>query len=93
MGADGHTASLFPGTPAVAERDRWVTVGRAPVDPEVRLTLTQPVLFKARRLLFLVTGEDKRPVLEAIRANPLAAADRYPAAAVALAGQATWYVV
>jgi 6-phosphogluconolactonase len=92
MGADGHTASLFPGTPAIAERDRWVTVGRAPVDPEVRLTLTQPVLFSARRLLFLVTGDDKRPVLEAIRANPVAAADRYPAAAVALAGQATWYV-
>lgn len=93
MGADGHTASLFPGTAAATERERWVAVGRAPVDPEVRLTLTRPVLANARRLLFLVTGSDKQPVLDAIRANPTEAAARYPAAAVALEGQAAWFVV
>lgn len=59
MGADGHTCSLFPGTPILAERTRTV----APVHVEHldswRLSVTYPVLDAARHLLFLVAGSDK----------------------------------
>jgi 6-phosphogluconolactonase len=64
MGADGHTASLFPGTPALRERTRWVTVGEAPSEPRIRLTLTLPVLNAAHAVYFVITGEDKA---EAVR--------------------------
>jgi len=90
MGADGHTASLFPGTPAAAERDRWVVAVQAQAEPPVRLSLTVPVLTQARQLLFLVSGADKGPVWRAIRTDPQGAAHLYPAAMVSLAGTATW---
>jgi 6-phosphogluconolactonase len=61
LGTDGHTASLFPGKPALAERKRWVLASRAPGSAPIRdrLTLTAPVLRRARKVLFLITGEDK----------------------------------
>ncbi|MGQ9736478.1 MAG: 6-phosphogluconolactonase [Armatimonadota bacterium] len=64
MGVDGHTASLFPSTPALAERKRWVTVGEAPTEPRIRLTLTLPALNAGRSVYFLVVGVDKA---EAVR--------------------------
>lgn len=66
MGADGHTASLFPGTAALTERSRLVVVSRAPQPPHCRLTLTLPVLNRASFVLFLVTGADKGPALARI---------------------------
>lgn len=76
MGADGHTASLFPGTSALQERTRWVTVGEAPVEPRVRLTLTLPVLNAAKAVYFLVTGADKAETVRRIlvQQEPLPAA-------------------
>ncbi|MCS7311410.1 MAG: 6-phosphogluconolactonase [Acidobacteria bacterium] len=60
LGADGHTASLFPGSPALAERERWVVAVREPTaDPPVRLTLTLPVLNHAACIYFIVTGPEK----------------------------------
>ena len=65
LGDDGHTASLFPGHPALEERDRWVVrvdePGMPPWHP--RLTLTLPVLNAAAFALFLVSGESKRVAL------------------------------
>lgn len=66
VGADGHTASLFPGTRALAERKRWVTVGEAPTEPRIRLTLTLPVLNTAKSVYFLVTGADKAEVVRKV---------------------------
>jgi len=63
MGADGHTASLFPGTDALAERERWVTANWAPALDAWRLTLTLPALCAARQVLFLITGQDKAKVV------------------------------
>ena len=59
LGPEGHTASLFPHSPALTERDRWVMAVEAPVAPTRRLTLTLPVLNHASRVWFLVTGADK----------------------------------
>jgi len=81
MGPDGHTAPLFPGSPALAERSRWVVAARAPVDPRLRLTLTPPVLNAASLVFFLVVGSEKADVLHRV----LTAASGpvpYPAAAI-----------
>jgi 6-phosphogluconolactonase len=61
LGADGHTASLFPGDPALEETERWVVRVERPDHP--RLTLTLPVLSSASTALFLVSGPEKRPIL------------------------------
>ncbi len=70
MGADGHTASLFPGTAALAEQRRLVVVGQAPHPPRQRLTLTLPVLNRASWVLFLVTGAEKGPALAQVWQAP-----------------------
>jgi 6-phosphogluconolactonase len=61
LGADGHTASLFPGDPALEETERWVVRVKRPDHP--RLSLTLPVLSSASTALFLVSGHEKRPIL------------------------------
>jgi 6-phosphogluconolactonase len=66
LGADGHTASLFPGTPALAETTRWVAPNRALSPGEWRLTLTLPVLNAGRRVVFLVAGGDKASVVSTL---------------------------
>jgi 6-phosphogluconolactonase len=66
LGGDGHTASLFPGSPALGEREHWVaSVDDAKRGP--RLTLTWPALESARQTAFLVTGKDKREILDRFR--------------------------
>src|SRR5205823_4868178 len=60
LGPDGHTASLFPGSPQVEVADRRATHGPAGLEPFVhRITLTMPALRSAGRIVFLVTGEAK----------------------------------
>jgi len=64
-GSDGHTASLFPGDPALDETARWVVgVPKAHLEPFVpRVTLTLPTLGSCREMLFEVAGSDKRAIL------------------------------
>ena len=63
MGDDGHTASLFPGTPALDEGSRWIVANDVPQQGETRLTSTFPLLWSARQVLFLVTGAGKAGAL------------------------------
>ena len=70
LGDDGHTASLFPGTAALQERERWVTavVG---AKPEPRVSMTYPALDSSGALIFLVAGEGKREKLEGLLGGDL----------------------
>jgi 6-phosphogluconolactonase len=71
IGADGHTASLFPGTAALDETTRWVVANPVPQLGTTRLTLTFEALNATGRVLFLATGEDKaRVVAEAFGGVP-----------------------
>jgi len=63
MGADGHTASLFPGTAAVSEQRRWVTASQIEGHEIARLSCTLPLINAAASVLFLVAGADKAPTL------------------------------
>jgi 6-phosphogluconolactonase len=65
VGPDGHTASLFPGYPALNETQRWVVgVPKAHVEPFVpRVTLTLPALASCREMLFELAGAEKRAIL------------------------------
>jgi 6-phosphogluconolactonase len=65
VGPDGHTASLFPGYPAVEETERWVIeVPKAHIEPFVpRVTLTLPALGSCREMLFEASGAGKRAIL------------------------------
>jgi 6-phosphogluconolactonase len=61
LGADGHTASLFPGNVVLEERERWVAAVFGP-EP-TRITLTYPALESSRHVAFLVAGTEKRQIL------------------------------
>jgi 6-phosphogluconolactonase len=68
LGEDGHTASLFPGSPALQETRALVAIVHdAPKPPPERLTLTLPVINAARAVLFMVQGTSKREALARVR--------------------------
>lgn len=66
LGEDGHTASLFPGTPALSEEKRLVVENPGPRPGEPRITLTYRAIDSARRVVFLVSGAAKAKVAAAI---------------------------
>ena len=70
IGPDGHTASLFPGHPALRAEGVAVAVHDSPKPPSDRVTLTLPKLNEARRIVLLVTGADKAPMLARVIAGP-----------------------
>jgi len=72
LGPDGHTASLFPGKPAVGEGQRFaVGVPEAGMEPQVpRVTLTLPLFNTAREVVFLVAGADKAPAVRRAFGTP-----------------------
>jgi 6-phosphogluconolactonase len=87
LGADGHTASLLPGDAVLDERRRWVAMvahGR----PEIRITMTYPVLESSRHVAFLVAGAAKAPILQAIRRGGSDA----PAARLRPIGDLIWFI-
>jgi len=92
LGQDGHTASLFPGDAALEEKYRWVVAvdGASASPPVPRITLTFPVLNKARCVIFLASGSNKREVFQRIVNNPETAP--YPAARVRPSGRLLWFI-
>ena len=89
VGPDGHTASLFPGYPAIEETQRWVVgVPEAHVEPFVpRVTLTLPALGSCREMLFEVAGSEKRAILTRVLAG-----ENLPANQARAVGETIWIV-
>jgi 6-phosphogluconolactonase len=92
LGVEGHTASLFPGSPALEEKARWVMAIEAPAKPAQRLTLTPVVLRQGRNTFFLVSGEDKRQIVHALRTEPGSAPSQYPAGRIRPTGSVVWFL-
>lgn len=69
LGADGHTASLFPGSSSLAERRHWVMPATAPATSAGpgRMTFTLPLINAARAVMFVVAGADKAAAVRSIR--------------------------
>jgi 6-phosphogluconolactonase len=92
LGLEGHTASLFPGSPALDEQRRWVLAVTVPAEPPQRLTLTPVVLNQGLHTFFLVAGENKREILAALRGEPQDAPSKYPAGRIRPARGVVWYL-
>lgn len=88
LGLDGHVAGLFPGSPALRERERRVVVVETASKPRHRITLTPPALEAARALFVLATGRDRAQAVRAALAQTPAASEL--PASCALRG--TWFV-
>lgn len=82
IGPEGHTASLFPGSPALEEMERWVMSLHVAAKPPLRMTLTLSAINAARNVFFLVSGEDKREIVQKLLNLPPEETDGYPAARV-----------
>jgi 6-phosphogluconolactonase len=70
MGPDGHTASLFPGSPALQETQRKVVANWVEKFKSFRITFTFPVLNHAAEVMFTVSGEGKAEILNDVLKNP-----------------------
>ena len=94
LGADGHTASLFPNDPLLEEKTKLVAAVQKPagIPPVPRITMTFPCLNQARTALFLVSGVSKRPIVNEILQDRAAAANKYPAARIAAQERTVWFV-
>lgn len=87
LGEDGHIASLFPESPALAETKRWAVpvVGKNSLD---RITLTYPTLETSRFTTFIVAGENKRKILSRVRDGD----PSLPATRLRPTGSVYWFV-
>ena len=90
LGPDGHTASLFPNSPALDEKQRWVVgVPKAGMEPFVpRVTLTFPALASTREMLFLVDSADKRQIVGRVLAG-----EDLPAHRAYAQGELVWLII
>jgi len=89
LGTDGHTASLFPDSEALKEKQHWVAAPWIAKLNSYRLTMTLPVLNQASTVVFLVSGREKAEILrEVLKGEP----DRFPAQRVATNGALHWLV-
>jgi len=92
LGSDGHTASIFPHSPAVSETARWVCPNYVEKLKMYRLTLTYPILNAASETVFLVSGSGTAEILRQVLEGPRKM-EQYPAQGVQPAkGTVTWYL-
>ncbi len=82
LGDNRHTASLFPGDPAIHETQRLVVAVEVDAEPRKRLTITPPVINNAQRVMFLVAGQSKAAAVKDILEGPRDP-DKFPAQIVA----------
>ena len=94
LGEDGHTASLFPGNPALLERNKWVVPVQAPASypTKDRLTLTFPVINTSKNVFFLVSGEGKKKIVDSILNRESTQRKKYPAEMVQPKGHLFWFL-
>jgi 6-phosphogluconolactonase len=90
MGPDGHTASLFPGKPALDEMNRWaVGVPEPGLNPFVpRVTLTYPALHSAKSTAFVAAGADKTAMMKRVLGGERA----LPSARISPVGELIWFI-
>jgi 6-phosphogluconolactonase len=88
MGPDGHTASLFPHSPALEERQRTVVPITGPKPPPQRLTITPPVIAAARAIAVIVTGSGKAATVARALEGPLSPREL----PIQLAREAVWFL-
>jgi 6-phosphogluconolactonase len=86
LGEDGHTASLFPGTQVLEERQRWVAAVLH-VKAEPRITLTYPALNSSRHVAFLIAGAGKQEIFDHLRRAP----ESLPAGRIDPVGELLWF--
>ena len=92
LGTDGHTASLFPGTPALDEQDRLCVANWVATHSAYRMTLTLPVLNAARAVVFIVSGAGKAPIVrEVVRGSD--PSREFPAALVQPTDGELWWML
>lgn len=91
LGEDGHTASLFPGTPALTVMDTAVVENQHPASGMWRISFTYPVLTHAHEVYFLVKGESKAEIVAEIVNNPTAE-PHFPAKQVVHKKSTTWLI-
>ncbi|EFK11076.1 6-phosphogluconolactonase [delta proteobacterium NaphS2] len=92
LGDNAHTASLFPHTPVLDEKDRWVAEVCVPEQDMHRVTLTAPIINQARQVLFLVSGAEKANALKQVIQGPFRPND-FPAQLIRTkAGHSLWLV-
>ncbi|MGE5207672.1 MAG: 6-phosphogluconolactonase [Chlamydiota bacterium] len=92
LGPDGHTASLFPGSPALEERSRLVVANWVQKLGQYRLTLTAPVINNAAEVMFLVSGAEKTAALQSVLYSD-APAEQFPAKLIQpVKGRLIWLV-
>jgi 6-phosphogluconolactonase len=86
LGPDGHTASLFPNTAVLGEREKWVAavVG---AKAEARITLTYPALDSSAHVAFLISGQEKQAIFARLRRGD----ESLPAHHVRPTGDVTWF--
>ncbi|MEO0406457.1 MAG: 6-phosphogluconolactonase [Cyanobacteria bacterium P01_A01_bin.135] len=90
MGDDGHTASLFPHTPALEVSDRLVTIGEK--GGQTRISLTAPLINRSQCIIFMVSGAGKAPALAQVLQNSQADTADYPARLIQAEGELWWFV-
>ena len=67
FGTDGHIASLFPGSPALTEKERFVVATGDDLHPHPRLTFTFPAIRACQTVIVTIEGSEKQPAFTALR--------------------------
>lgn len=86
LGTDGHTASLFPDTPVLQEKQKWVSWSEPQTAPHKRMTLTYPAIASSHLVVFVVSGESKIDIFRKVREKGAS----YPSSRIETEGEVHW---